>query len=259
MDKKYFATNDIYYVNRHLQDLNPLFNGEERCYPGHSFGPAVRKYTLIHYIISGTGTIKKAEGEYRAGAGDAFLILPEEIVTYTSDVETPWHYTWIAFDGALSARFSELPAVLHNFPGSLLRELLEAPDRGMREYHAAAVLMRLYAELFAEEKPRNHYVRRVQDYIRAQYMNPLRVETIAEQMNLDRRYLSRLFKQKTGNSIQEFLIAVRMEEAQRLLLVGHPVETVAQLCGYEDPCNFSKMFKRRYGVSPQFWRRSQHG
>lgn len=258
MNPKSVGRNETYYVNRHLQDLNPLFIGEERCRPGHSFGPAVRKYTLIHYILSGTGTVKKVDGDYRVGAGDAFLILPEEIVTYTSDVETPWHYTWIAFDGALSARFAALPAVLHDFPGALLRELFEAPDRGVREYHAAAVLMRLYAELFAEEKPRNHYVRRVQDYIRAQYMNPLRVETIAEQMNLDRRYLSRLFKQKTGQTVQEFLIGVRMEEAQRLLLAGHPVETVAQLCGYEDPCNFSKMFKRRHGASPQLWRRYNH-
>ena len=34
-------------------------------------------------------------------------------------------------------------------------------------------------------------------------------------MNLNRRYLSRFFKEKTGMSIQEYLIYVRMEEAKR--------------------------------------------
>ncbi len=183
------------------------------------------------------------------------MILPGEIVTYTADDTHPWHYQWIAFDGTLSRKFNELPCVLPNFPGELMAEVCKLSTKGMSEYRAAALLFRLYAELFEKSKRNHHYVRRVQDHIRALYMKPLFVEDIAAEMNLDRRYLSRIFKEKTGQTIQDFLIAVRMEEARKLLLNGNSVEQTAALCGYEDVCNFSKMFKRRLGESPLAWKK----
>jgi len=245
------------FINHNLHDLNPIFYGWEGCAPGHSFGPSIRNYTLIHYVLGGQGTVYKEEKSYRVQAGEAFLILPGEIVTYTADEADPWQYQWVAFDGALSARFRELPTVLREFPGELIKEICELSDKGMQTFRAASLLFRLYANLFENKRSGNHYVRRVQDHIRALYMQPLSVEEIARQMNLDRRYLSRLFKQKTGQTVQEFLISVRMEEAQKLLLQGLSVENTAFLCGYEDVFNFSKMFKRKIGMSPQIWKKSK--
>ena len=135
-----------------------------------------------------------------------------------------------------------------------MSEILAQENQPLREYHIVSVLFRMYAILFEGKNTHNHYVRRVQDHIRALYMQPLRVERIAEELNLDRRYLSRLFKQKTGQTIQEFLISVRMEEAKQCLANGFSVEESAHLCGYDDASNFSKMFKRFYGISPQYWK-----
>ena len=76
------------------------------------------------------------------------------------------------------------------------------------------------------------------------------IAPIAERLNLDRRYLSRIFKQQTGQTVQEYLISTRIEEATRLLKQGMSVEESAHLCGYEDVFNFSKAFKKRMGVNP---------
>ena len=46
----------------------------------------------------------------------------------------------------------------------------------------------------------------------ANYMQPLRVEDLARQVNLDRRYLSRRFKQQTGLTLQEYIIQVRIRK-----------------------------------------------
>ena len=69
-------------------------------------------------------------------------------------------------------------------------------------------------------------------------------------MNLDRRYLSRLFKEKTGRSIQQYLLEVRLQEADGYLLQGCSVREAAQLSGYEDVSNFSKLYKHHFGKTP---------
>lgn len=240
----------ILLTNRNLKDLNPLIAGDHVCDPDHSFGPAVRKYTLIHYVLSGRGTFYARGGAYPVEAGQAFLILPGEVTTYTADHDNPWHYRWIGFDGELSARFADLPPV---FPlsvdiFSMLMRLTEDPS--VAEYRLSAEMFRLYASLFSAETGQNPYVRRVENYIRTAYMQPIRVEQIANQLGLDRRYLSRLFKTHTGRSVQEFLVDVRMEEGNRLLKEGCSVAEAANLVGYEDVSNFSKMFKKHHGITP---------
>lgn len=244
------ASKSLLLVNRQLRDLNPLIAGEEDCLPGHSFGPAVRKYTLIHYVLRGRGTLYARGGVHPVQAGQAFLILPEEVTTYTADTQDPWHYRWIGFDGALSARFSELPPVL-TLPEMLFGRMMHlSAHTNTAEYLLAGELFALYAHLFADSNAGNPHVRRVENYIRSNYMRPIRVEQIAGELNLDRRYLSRLFKSYTGLSVQEFLIWVRLEEAERLLLRGCSVKEAAYLSGYEDVSNFSKLFRKHTGKSP---------
>lgn len=243
---------DIALVNRGFSDLNPLILGEEQCRPHHSYGPAVRQYTLIHFVISGNGVLEKGGNKYQVSAGQAFIILPGEITTYYTGDE-PWEYKWIGFDGDLSLHFANLPSVI-GFSHNWASEMLDAAERdGMLEYRVASLLFGMYAEFFASQKHSNHYIRRVKNYIQTMYMHPLRVESIAEMVNLDRRYLSRVFKERVGCSIQEYIIEVRMEQAKRYLENGTSVAQAARLCGYDDVCNFSKMFKRRFGISPTDW------
>ena len=248
---------DLVLINRNFKELNPLNVGEEDCERGHSYGPAVRDYTLIHFVRFGEGILYKDGKSYPVHAGEAFVILPDEITFYKASTEHPWSYVWVGFDGELSEKFRTLPPVF-SYARNWGEELLAACENdGVSEYRVASVLFSLYAELFATQKPHNHYVRKVKNLINTQYMEDLRVEEIADRMNLDRRYLSRLFKEKTGQSVQEYLILVRLEAAKRQLLRGASVSEAAQLSGYEDVCNFSKMFKREVGVSPGLWRREE--
>lgn len=246
----------IVLINRHFADLNPIDLGYEYCLPGKSFGPTSRNYTLIHYVVSGKGKIIKKSGAYEASEGQAFLIRPGEVSTYIADANDPWYYQWIAFDGTLSEKFVDLDHVI-SFPKGLIQEMLDTEGKNLQEYRVAALLFKMYIELFEGKKSYHHYVRRVQDHIRAAYMYPLRVEEIACKMNLDRRYLSRMFKERTGRTIQEYLIEVRIEESKKLLEQGFSVEQSAQMCGYDDACNFSKMFKRKVGISPIYWKNEQ--
>lgn len=250
------AKNDFHYTyaNRHFKDLNPILTGYENCPPGKVWGPDVRNYTLIHYVIKGQGVLYKNGREFPVHGGEAFLIRPHEIITYIADVQAPWQYQWIGFDGELSAKFCELDDVF-KFSENPVEEILECSNEELCEYVTAALLFRMYAELMKPHEKKYDYTEQVKDYVKALYMRPISVEEIALQLNLDRRYLSRIFKKRTGKTIQEYIISVRMKAAKKYLLEGIPVEEAAALSGYDDRSNFSKLFKRKFGVSPVRWKK----
>lgn len=245
------------FTNQHLSDLNPLDVGDQSCPPGYAFGPAVRRYTLIHQIASGCGTVEKEGVTLPVHSGEAFLILPGETSVYRADTVTPWHYRWVAFDGRLSEDFRSLPTV---FPcaDALFDSILAAADGSpAAPYQIASCLFALYAALLPTPHRGNGYIRAVKDHIKMFYMHPLHVEEIAARMGLDRRYLSRLFKAEEGVSIQEYLVRRRLEEARTKIAAGMSVQMAARMCGYEDLSNFSRMFRRKYGHPPSAERQGQ--
>lgn len=249
------ARTDIILTNRHLRDLNPLIAGSENCDADQCFGPAFRKYTLLHYVISGKGTFRARGGTYSVGAGQAFLILPGEETTYFANPDDPWHYQWLGFDGELAKDFAQLPPVFP-LPETIMRKIFLCGDgSAVQEYRMASAMLLLYCELFSRRSNNNDHVRRVQNYIQTSYNLNLTVEKIAAKMHLDRRYLSTLFKKKTGYSIQEYIIHVRLDEATQYLQHGYSVQEAAHRCGYEDVSNFSRMFKKKYSLSPAIWRK----
>ena len=91
--------------------LRPLNLGHEDCQSKHTFGPAVRTFWLLHYVVSGKGKYIVNDTEYAVYPGQAFLIRPGEITTYQADEKDPWHYVWSAFDADIDKLF-ELPYIL---------------------------------------------------------------------------------------------------------------------------------------------------
>ena len=87
--------------------------------------------------------------------------------------------------------------------------------------------------------------------INANYMDHITVESVANALRLDRRYLSRIFKERIGMSLKDYITKVRMERAMEHLSSGKSVALTAELVGYVDVFNFSKMFKKHTGVSPR--------
>ncbi len=241
-------------LNRRFGELNPLLCGQEKCCSGHTaYGN--RNYYLIHYVENGRGTLISSRGEFRVGRGQIFIIYPHESAIYRADTKEPWHYVWIGFDGKMAERLDALDSPVWDFPAtafSLIKSLADRPDT--REEVAAAALYLIFADLFSGKlSSRPQYVKQTIDMINTLYMQTLTVGGIAQSLGLDRRYLARLFKADTGMSVQEYLISVRMEQAKRLLRDGIPVNQTANLVGYTDCFNFSKMFKKQYTVSPKHY------
>ena len=83
---------DTLLDNLHMADINPRICGVEACAPGHSFGPAVREYFLLHYVVRGKGIFRRGKREYTLQAGEIFVIRPGEVTYYEADMRDPWEY-----------------------------------------------------------------------------------------------------------------------------------------------------------------------
>ena len=111
----------------------------------------------------------------------------------------------------------------------------------------------------AEHPPVERYADRMQrkllNYVKTSYSTATLTEA-ANMMGLSPSYLSRWIEQKFGESFKELLMRERFETARSLLTTtAMPVGEIINRVGYENSSYFHKEFKRRYGMTPNRYRR----
>jgi transcriptional regulator GlxA family with amidase domain len=86
---------------------------------------------------------------------------------------------------------------------------------------------------------------------------PLTLEDMARQAQVSIRTLNRRFKEQTGTSPLQWVLATRVRRAQQLLeTTGLSIEQVAATVGFESATTFRDRFNRLVGTNPQAYRRS---
>ncbi len=99
-------------------------------------------------------------------------------------------------------------------------------------------------------------LRRAKEMLRAHLdkrISPLRV---AEACRLSASHFSRAFKDSTGISPCQWLVALRLETAQNLVENSQvPLAEIAYTCGFADQSHFTRVFGRALGTGPGAWRR----
>ncbi|MFC5701627.1 helix-turn-helix domain-containing protein [Cohnella faecalis] len=89
-------------------------------------------------------------------------------------------------------------------------------------------------------------------YMEESYPEPIGVGLLAKRAALTPKYFGTIFRQATGQSVAEYLLRLRMEEAKRLLRQRRfTVQEVGEKVGIGDLYYFSKLFKRVEGISPK--------
>ena len=98
-------------------------------------------------------------------------------------------------------------------------------------------------------------VEKIRASIRRNYSDPhFALDEVMRSMPFHYDYLRKLFKKEVGLSPLEYLTNLRMKSAETLLTAmwtnEYSVTEIAQMCGFEDPLYFSRVFKKFYGCSP---------
>ncbi|QNK57900.1 AraC family transcriptional regulator [Paenibacillus sp. PAMC21692] len=100
-------------------------------------------------------------------------------------------------------------------------------------------------------------VRRVCAYIRGAYASPIRLSDMAGVVNTSEGHLRLLFRNSMNISPYRFLLRVRIEKAEELLLATEAsLADIAGDVGFEDYSHFKATFRRLVGVSPSVYRKT---
>lgn len=245
----------IFFDSEQYTDINPYFMGYEKCEPCHNFLQGKCDFLIIHYCVKGRGIIKKEDMIYKVSEKQIFIINPEDTIYYEADSIEPWEYIWIAFKGNFVSKLSSLPPVISIDTDIFIQIRDKIEDNNPDKLFIAGKVFEIYSEiLHSKTEQKIDYAKNVMLYIQLKYAEKITVEEIAAQLRIDRRYMTRLFKQKYNTTVIDYLVEYRLKKAAARLKSGMAVSQAALLSGYSDVFNFSKMFKRKYGISPSEYR-----
>ena len=94
--------------------------------------------------------------------------------------------------------------------------------------------------------------RQVKDYININYANDVSIISLAEAFNLAPTYLSKIFHEKAGIKLIDYVMEVRIKNAKRLMTENPSIliKNVALLVGYYSTRHFKDVFQKQTGMLP---------
>lgn len=248
------------------------YAGSEQCKPNHHFGPAIRAHYLLHFIINGRGCYHTHGKKYDLGKNQMFLIKPGETTFYIADENDPWEYIWIAFNGTSvdtilqdCGLLSENPTSNYR-PDSVLIDCLtdiiqQLCNKTENEYALLGDLYSIFGSLSRshhsqENHSNNLFIKQSLSFIQNNYSYDVKVQDIADYVQIDRTYLYRMFMEEFNLSPKQYLMQYRMKRAAELLSnTSLSVMEIADNCGFKDPSAFCKYFRNQLGFTPKEFRK----
>ena len=97
---------------------------------------------------------------------------------------------------------------------------------------------------------------KLRQHLEAHFNEDFSLETLAEMAGVSKNYLCRVFRQYTGQTIFEYIIGQRLQQA--IIMMRHTEDkmlAIAWRCGFHDLSYFNRAFKRLTGISPAAYRR----
>ncbi len=259
---QYSTENFVNIVNRTYHDINPINCGNEMCAPSHSYGPAVREYWLLHFVVSGNGVFRTQRGSYSLSENEIFIIKPYEVTYYEADKDEPWEYIWIGFTSNI-----EMPELLLQndtayapYLKNCFQDVKKIVKYGKDNAYADFLCSKAW-EIVARtrsleskvDKPSaERYVKDALDIMKAEFHRGISVNEIAELLHLNRSYFSTVFYSVMKVSAKDYLMKLKMERAGEMLRSKqYTVSIVAISVGFSDISTFSRSFKAYFGISPK--------
>ena len=114
-----------------------------------------------------------------------------------------------------------------------------------------------YAKIEVESDSRR--VLKVKNFISKNYMDDIRLATLADIAGMSPSAFSRFFKLHTGRNLSDYIIEMRLGYASRMLVdTAKSIAEISFQSGFNNLSNFNRIFKKRKGCSPSEFRENYH-
>ena len=99
-------------------------------------------------------------------------------------------------------------------------------------------------------------IERAAAYFTQNYNTKISIDEYAEALHISTNWFIHNFKQYAGMSPAQYILSLRMVNAQRLLeRTPYNLKEISEIVGYENPLYFSRVFKKEIGKSPAQYRK----
>ena len=233
--------------------------------------PFLRPVYYIHLVTNGEGIMKIYGEKYELKCGSVFLAFPG--CPYEIEADENFKYIYISFMGSCVGTIFENLEIdikkpvyynMGNIQEFWLSSILRVNNVNSNLIAESVLLYTLSFINNKGEEAENAenaetVFELVVDYVDGHYRDKdISLGKIADVFSYTEKYLSHVFKKNMKIGFNTYLNNLRIQYASELLAVSHlPVSEISSLCGYSDPLYFSKVFKKRMGVSPTGYKKKQ--
>ena len=257
----------------YVQELGDFHCGD-KYYTKREYLPSY----LIKLTQSGQGTLEYNHSVYQLRPGSLFWIDCRKLQHYyTAEESGRWHMLWVHFYGPTTRAYYE--SFLEQNANSPVistghdNQFIDILEKLIRLYSnkgtalqdditASGLLTQLMVSCInAADKKRKitgqrsaDYVGEIRNFIDNNYQDNISLDHLAQAFSINKYYLQKLFKKRSGLSPNEYLTRVRLEKAKNLLrTTDSTIIQIAQEVGYT-ASYFDNVFKKFEGVTPQTYR-----
>lgn len=285
-ERKRFHFDNLYLDAPNDYDSVILYQiGDLSCKEGYTVENHTQFCYEISYIFSGEGFFYTNNNKYSLKQGDIYINIPGEVhriesgnckdfryfyLGFTFQEDTPENTSLLNIKRKLDTLKKPLRKDSLNIDVPFLCALKELRNRNEFSYiminsYLHEILILMYRNFFSEAKNENYYTSSTGSqkeiaYNATSFMdnNLLKISELTEissTLGYSYSYLSHVFKEEMGITLQNYYANKKINKAKELLLENNlSITKISELLKYESIHSFSKAFKKVVGVSPSSYK-----
>lgn len=253
----------------HLQEIGTL-----QATKPHTSGRENLSSYLFFVVLSGSGNLTYDDTNYELKQGDCVFINCRKPYSHATSNDL-WKLSWVHFDGPTAdniyMKYLErggLPAFsprnMSIYEG-ILKDLqnIAQSDSYVRDMEINEGLSKLLVCLMKDawrpdtlpafRKKTDLYS--IKNYLDTEYAKKITLDDLSQRFYINKYYLTRIFKEQFGTTINGYLLSVRITHAKsELRFTDKSIEQIGLDCGLGAGYYFSRTFRTVEGISPSEYR-----
>lgn len=240
-------------------------------------GRVLDSYTFV-YIPKGRGLFESRQsGDEQILAGSLFIVFPGVWHRYKPDALTGWDEYWVEFGGAMAENFisksrlsPDKPVIAISGIAKVMDVFMDIMDTASNEPYgveyllagqAFSLLSLTLADKSAgknEDREKNEMIKKAKRILIDNLSQQIDLQALAEELGVSYSLFRKTFREVTGFTPHQYRLNFRLRRAGHLLGGGKtPINTIAAQLGFGSIYYFSELFKKKTGLSPLEYRKSQ--